>query len=130
MSKSLACCPFLSMINWTTFARRSSPIYQKVAYLSSRGMPLLRFPSRLVYVVSCRCWTLREYVDLNPGGKNIKGTLNYHDGWHMTSSEFTEIGEAFAANDGLIHPENACKDCRLQLEYNRCYADPGSQLAS
>ena len=75
-----------------------------IVHLSSR-VPLRYFPSRSVYITSCRCWRRREFVDLNPGGREMKGTLNFPDDWTL-DSQFTEIGEALVAEDGLVHPDN------------------------
>lgn len=90
----------------TTLAKRT-PVKSTVVNLSCRA-PLLHFPSRLVYVASCVCWRLQKYVDLNTGAEAIKGTLNLHDTWTL-ESEFTEIGEALVAEDGLIHPDDPCE---------------------
>ena len=103
---------FAGMNKWSTFVGRMThvkriTVKKTVAHLSCR-VPLLHFPSRLIYVAGCRYWRLQKYVDLNPEGREIKGTLNYHDHWTL-EFELTEIGEALVAKDGLIHPNNPCK---------------------
>ena len=98
-----------------------------VAHLSSR-VPLLHFPSRLVYIAPCRCWRLQEFVDLNPRGWEIKGTLNVPDDWTL-DFQFTEIGEALVAKDGLIHPNDSCR-YTWSSGINAVDADPGSPLAN
>ena len=103
---------FAGMKKWSVSADRTTlvkrtPVRSTVANLSCRAL-LLNFPSRLIYVASCRCWRLKKYVDLNPGGEAIKGTLNFPDTWTL-KSEFTEIGEVLVAEDGLIHPDDLCE---------------------
>lgn len=106
--------PHLAGMNkWSAFAGRMTfakmtPMKKTVAHLSCRA-PLLHFPSRLVYIAPCRCWKLQEFVDLNPRDWEIKGTLNVPSDYSGNlSDDFTDIGEAFVAKDGLIHPDDSC----------------------
>ena len=94
------------MDQWSSFAGRMAlvepaTVTKNIAHLSCH-VPLRHFPSKLVYVASCRCWRLQQFVDMNPGGAEIKGTLYFPD-------EFTGIGEALVARDGLIHPDRPCE---------------------
>ena len=72
-----------------------------------------RTPCGLAYIKECSCWQLQKYIHLNPKdphGYHVKGSLDpvIGDGI-LLKDDFYHFGEVGVSQDGLIHPESACK---------------------